>query len=134
MKNTLAITLSLLLVITISTSALAQAQVKAMKKPGLALKTGYFCRNESVEHPALGRLAEQYEVAYPEVLRWFCEGRFGVGEIMHALQASQALDGAYSPEEILALKVQLGGWGKVWQELGLKGPDKQTGDRPGKGK
>jgi len=93
----------------------------AAKQPGLAPKTGYYCTHSGDPHPALFALAQQYNWPYEEVLRWFCEGRFGVGEIKHAFEAWTALNGEMTPNEILALKVQLGGWGQVWQQLGLKG-------------
>lgn len=47
---------------------------------------------------------------------WFCQG-FGFGEIMLALQASQHSE--LSAEEILLLKVELGGWGEVWRHLAM---------------
>lgn len=47
------------------------------------------------------------------MLRWFCEGRFGVGEIKHVFEAWMAIDHRLTPNEILALKVDLGGWGQV---------------------
>lgn len=34
---------------------------------------------------------------------------------------SGAVNGAYSPGEILAMKTELGSWGKVWKLLGLTG-------------
>ena len=32
-----------------------------------------------------------------------------------------AIDKRLTPNEILALKVELGGWGQVWQQLDVKG-------------
>jgi hypothetical protein len=77
-------------------------------------------------HPAGERLAGAYGVDYEEVMGWFCDGGDGFGEIMHALQTSQesSLDPA---EGLLSLKTELGGWGKVWQHLGLIGPPDDTG-------
>lgn len=106
----------------LAAAALAQTDAEkfAAKQPGLSPKRGYYCTNPGDRHPALGALADQYNWPYEDILRWFCEGRFGVGEIKHAFGAWTALGGAMTPNEILALKVQLGGWGQVWQELGLK--------------
>lgn len=98
----------------------------AAKQPGLDPKRGYYCTNPSDQHPTLGALASQYDWPYEEVLRWFCEGRFGVGEIKHAFETWVAIDKRLTPNEILALKVQLGGWGKVWHELGVKGSNENS--------
>lgn len=96
-------------------------------------KTGHYCTNPEDHHPALYRLALQYDTPYEQVLKWFCEGRFGVGEIEHALAASLAVNGTYSAEQILAMKVEMGGWGKVWQFLGLKGNGDSNGNGGGNG-
>ncbi len=87
-------------------------------------------------HPVAQRLAETYGVPYEDIMTWFCEGRYGLGEIMHALQTSDDEDGTI-PEQILLRKTELGGWGQVWQELGLIGkpddkPEKDTKDKPAK--
>ena len=87
-------------------------------------------------HPVAQRLADTYGVAYEDIMTWFCEGRYGLGEIMHALQTSDPEEGT-TPEQILLLKTELGGWGQVWQELGLIGrpddkPEKEPKDKPEK--
>ena len=87
-------------------------------------------------HPVAQRLAETYDVAYEDIMTWFCEWRYGMGEIMHALQTSDDEDGN-APEQVLLRKTELGGWGQVWQELGLIGkpddkPDKDPKDKPAK--
>jgi hypothetical protein len=84
-------------------------------------------------HPVAERLAERLaEIsdrpqaeAYDRVMDWFCSG-YGYGEIMHALVAADQ-DPAADPAVLLALKTELGGWGEVWQEMGLIGP---PDDRP----
>jgi hypothetical protein len=74
-------------------------------------------------HPVAQRLAETYGVPYEQIMGWFCEGRYGLGEIMHALQTGDGEDGN-TPEQLLHRKTELGGWGQVWQEMGLIGrPD-----------
>jgi hypothetical protein len=70
-------------------------------------------------HPVADRLAELYGVPYEDIMDWFCNGKYGMGEIKLALQTSLETD--YTPEELLAMKTELGGWGKVWQELELIG-------------
>jgi hypothetical protein len=79
-------------------------------------------------HPVAQRLSETYGVAYDDIMAWFCQGRHGLGEIMHALQTADPEEGA-TPGQLLDRKTELGGWGQVWQDLGLIGkPD----DEPGK--
>jgi hypothetical protein len=70
-------------------------------------------------HPAAQRLAESYGVPYEDVIGWFCEGHYGLGEIMLALKTSQKT--GRPAGDLLASKTKLGGWGKVWQDLGLIG-------------
>jgi hypothetical protein len=60
-------------------------------------------------------------------MTWFCQGHFGFGEIMHALEASQQSE--LTPEEILGMRVDHG-WGQIWQELGLKGKPAKEADAP----
>ena len=119
--NKLLIAVTVVAVVALGAQGLAAAQVELVGKPGGGEKTGYYCRTPGDRHPALNTLAETYDADYSLLLSFFCEGRFGVGEIRHALQASLALNGELSPTEILNMKVELGGWGRVWQELGLKG-------------
>ncbi len=73
-------------------------------------------------HPVAAKLAEEYGVSLEEIMEWFCEGNFGFGEIKLALAAGEKA--GMAPEELLNMKDELGGWGLVWQELGLKGKDK----------
>jgi hypothetical protein len=82
-----------------------------------------------VAHPVAAGLAQRYAIEADTVMGWLCEDNYGLGEIMHALQTSTAVSGTdvvsdTSPAALLALKTDLGGWGQVWQELGLIGqPD-----------
>ena len=87
-------------------------------------------------HPVAQKLAETYDVPYEDIMDWFCEGRYGLGEIMHALQTADP-DGDTTPYYLLTRKTDLGGWGQVWQELGLIGkpddkPEKEPKDKPEK--
>ena len=79
-------------------------------------------------HPAAQALADKHGVTYQEVMDWFCgaeygseEIKYGLGEIKHALETSARKDVELSAAELLALKTKLGGWGEVWQHLGLIG-------------
>jgi hypothetical protein len=128
-KTLLAISLAAILVLGFAAVAFAQQAVYdgPAKKDGDP-KTGHYCTNPDDHHPALYRLAQQYNTPYEKVLSWFCDGRFGVGEIKHAFETSVAVDGRYSPEQILAMKVEMGGWGKVWQFLELRGNGNDHGN------
>lgn len=84
-------------------------------------KEGFYCRTPEARHPALNALAFAYGAPYEELLGFFCEGRFGVGNIMLALQTAATLDNGTTAGDILAMKAELGGWGQVWRSLGLKG-------------
>ncbi len=78
-----------------------------------------FACAEAIVHPAGVRLAAQFGVPYDQIMSWFCERGFGFGEIMLALETSLA--SGVPADEVLAMKTELGGWGKVWQALGLIG-------------
>jgi|GEM_PF-2487492 len=83
-------------------------------------ETAERCPTDNIEaHPAGMKLSAQFNVEYEAVMTWFCQG-YGFGEIMLALQTSQIYE-ELTPEELLAMKTETGGWGKVWQELGLIG-------------
>jgi hypothetical protein len=70
-------------------------------------------------HPNATKLAKDYDMAYEQIMAWFCEGGHGLGDIMLALRTGQDTD--VPAGDLLALKNELGGWGQVWQELGLIG-------------
>jgi hypothetical protein len=69
-------------------------------------------------HPAAYKLAESFGTSHDDVMAMFCSG-YGLGEIMHALKTSQ--ETGVSPQDLLATKTQMGGWGQVWQAYGLIG-------------
>ena len=78
----------------------------------------------SATHPAAAKVAASFGASYEDVMAMFCSGS-GFGEVVHALKTSQAT--GVSPQDLLATKKQMGGWGQVWQAQGLIGrPD----DRP----
>ncbi len=77
-------------------------------------------------HPVGQSLADTYGLDYKTIMGWFCNDGFGFGEIVHALETSEATD--LSPQQVLDLRAEQG-WGQIWQELGLKGkPDDMNGD------
>jgi hypothetical protein len=77
-------------------------------------------------HPVGQSLAEAYGLDYETIMGWFCDDGFGMGEIMHALETSDAL--GLDPGDVLGLRADQG-WGQIWQELGMKGkPHDMDGD------
>ncbi len=93
-------------------------------------KGGYYCENMDASHPVAERLASQYGVYYEQVMGWFCVDGFGLGEIKNAFNTGMLLNGEVSPEELLTMKEEMGGWGEVWQSLGLIGSGKDKGEMP----
>jgi len=89
------------------------------------VKQGHFCTMVMEDtHPVAQRLAEENGLYYEQVMSYFCVGNFGFGEIKNAFKAEKMLNGDKTVAEILAMKEEMGGWGKVKQELGLIGKDK----------
>jgi hypothetical protein len=88
---------------------------------------GFYCTNADASHPALAGLAELFEADYSQLLSWFCQDGFGMGQIMLALATSRVSEGAVSADEVLTARGEGAGWGQVWKDLGLKGPDRQGG-------
>lgn len=90
---------------------------------------GYFCRAETEDqHPVGAALAETYETEYEQVMQWFCEGRFGFGQIMLALQTAQMEE--VEAGELLERRAGGEGWGQIWVDMGVIGKDKEA-DPPG---
>ena len=87
-------------------------------------KGGNYCQNLNNIHKVAQSLAERSGLYYEQIMSWFCVDRLGFGEIQNAIKANEKLEGSVSVAEILAMKTELGGWGKVKQELGLIGKGK----------
>jgi hypothetical protein len=87
-------------------------------------ETNAFCADlNGRQHPVGGRIASVYEVNYQGLMSWFCDGNYGFGEILLALQTSK-ITGA-DPGALLVRKTEVGGWGEVWKELGFTGRPKE---------
>jgi hypothetical protein len=90
------------------------------------------CSGEML-HPVLTSLAEAYEVAYADLLGYFCDFEFGVGEIRLALITAERDGVAYTYQDILEWRYAEGmkdvGWGLIWQELGLIGRGRQDKEK-----
>ena len=87
---------------------------------------GDYCLG-SAAHAGAERLEEEFGVPYDEIMAWFCEDSYGYGEVKIALTASLEL--GIPADELLSMKDELGSWGKVWQELGLKGKLQDVGQQ-----
>jgi hypothetical protein len=85
----------------------------------------FFCANPDASHPVGQSIAERYGLTYEEVMAWFCEGEFGFGQIMLALQTS-GITGD-SADDLLARRAGGEGWGQIWQDLDLIGRPEDAG-------
>jgi hypothetical protein len=82
----------------------------------------YYCTQTEVQHPVGARLATQYEMPYATLQGWFCEG-FGWGQIKHALRTAKLTDG--DAADLLQMRRDGMGWGRIWQGLNLIGRSRQ---------
>ncbi len=78
------------------------------------------------EHPVLLRIAEQYgvshDVSYDDLMEYFCEYDFGIGEIFLMLETIARSEEDITLQEILEMRTEEElGWGEIWQSLGLIG-------------
>ncbi|HZW04047.1 MAG TPA: hypothetical protein VFF68_08975, partial [Anaerolineaceae bacterium] len=81
------------------------------------------CGPTDKQHPVGARIAATYGLEYEMVIGWHCEG-YGFGQIMLALQTSALTE--LPAEDLLQMKTEQGGWGRVWQGLGLIGRAKEA--------
>lgn len=66
-------------------------------------------------HPTGARLAQRYNVDYAVIMHWFCDYRFGFGEIDTAYSLS--LQTGLPVEEIFQMRLDGMGWGQIKQTL-----------------
>jgi hypothetical protein len=118
----LVLSLTLILLLALAPSALADDEPDG--------EPNAFCADlGGRQHPVGSRIAQGYGVDYGTVMGWFCNGHYGFGQIVLALQTSQFVE--FTPGDLLAMKSERGGWGVVWRELGFTGRPKA--DRPAGG-
>jgi hypothetical protein len=80
----------------------------------------FFCREGTeAQHPVGASIAARYDVEYEQVMAWFCDGKFGFGQIMLALQTAQMTGG--DADELLARRAGGEGWGQIWISMELIG-------------
>lgn len=87
-------------------------------------------------HPVAEKLSAEYGMAVDQIMEWFCEDKYGLGEIKLALETSRALldegDAAdATPGDLLAKRQEKMGWGEIWQELGMIGKPDRDEANPG---
>lgn len=81
----------------------------------------YFCAVEDQDHPIAAKIADSYEdISYEYLEGLMCgEEKVPLGKIMLALQTA-AISDDYDFESLLTSD-EPPQWGKIWQEIGLKG-------------
>ena len=91
-----------------------------------------FCADDKKEepHPVALLIAARYSVSETFVMDYYCEG-YSMGAIMLALRTSQMEGVSTDPDEILLGRADGDGWGKIWQEMGLIGSEKEGHSPPG---
>lgn len=78
-----------------------------------------YCETPDAYHPVGNRIAELFDVAYEDVMAWFCVDEMGFGQIMLALKTAQVAD--EDAGDLLARRADGEGWGVIWQDLGFIG-------------
>jgi hypothetical protein len=131
-KARFVVLLALILVMGLTAGA-AFAQDTSGDDDGGSRADSAVCSGEK-QHPVIQGIADTYGASYEEVLGYFCDGSFGLGEIMLAYETANATGGSVG--DLLGQKGQGNGWGKVWKELGLIGNERDGGPPPwaGRGK
>jgi len=82
-------------------------------------------------HPQGVRLSERHGVSYDEIMTWFCDGRYGFGEINQAYSLSE--ETGVPVEDIFGMRASGMGWGQIKQDLGVIGPPGGNGNGHGNG-
>ena len=73
-------------------------------------------------HPVLSWIEAQYDVPYEDLLTYFCDYGFGIGEIIHLFETLARTEDEYTLEDLLSLHMEDElGWGEIWQAAGLIG-------------
>lgn len=88
---------------------------------------GLICSDDII-HPLLMNLEDSFNVEYKDLLIYFCEHKFGVGEIMLALITAEREGIDLTYDDILQMRFEDDmkevGWGQIWQDLGLIGRER----------
>jgi hypothetical protein len=80
-------------------------------------------------HPVLDQLAARYNIAYEEIVGYYCNSGLGVGEIALALATIQQSDGSVDLPALFSQRLDENlGWGEIWQGLGLIGNGNTNGN------
>ena len=91
-----------------------------------------FCAEGKQEgpHPLAPKIAERYGVSADMVMDFFCDG-YSMGAIMLAIKTSQMEGVDAAPGDLLLMRAEGEGWGRIWQELRLIGSEKEGHSPPG---
>jgi hypothetical protein len=73
------------------------------------------CTDKNASHPIALSIAQKYEVAYEQVMGWFCAG-YSFENILIALETSKAVE---IPPEILLEMLLEKSWEEIWVEIGF---------------
>ena len=85
----------------------------------------FFCRAEAeMQHPFASALAETYAADAEQIMRWFCEGKMGFGQIMLALQTAKMKN--MDAGELIARRKGGASWGKIWVDMAIIGKDREA--------
>lgn len=80
-------------------------------------------------HPVLDGLSTRFNIAYAELIGYYCHTRLGVGEIALALTTVQQAGGSVDLAAVFSQRLDENlGWGEIWQSLGLVGNGKGNDD------
>lgn len=86
-----------------------------------AQSSGSFeCTDKNASHPIALSIAQKYEVAYEQVIGWFCAG-YSFENILIALETSKAVE---IPAEILLEMLLEKSWEEIWVEIGFVGEER----------
>lgn len=100
------------------------------KHEGGKNNNGAFCSQGKKQepHPLALKMADEYGVDPEWVAGYYCDG-YSMGAILLALKTAEKTGS--SADDILASRASGTGWGRIWQEQGLIGSDKDVEAPPG---
>jgi hypothetical protein len=91
------------------------ATAQDLDEKGKNPKESPHCNNTAAAlHPTGVKLAEEYDVAYDEIMGWYCLG-FGFGEVK--LAYSLGAEYGTPAADLFALRISGKSWGEIKQEL-----------------
>ena len=98
-----------------NSSSLEQSTLVPEESPSLVDQT---CTDLD-PHPIGAEIAETYDIAYKDVMGWFCSGHT-FEDILLALQTKELAD--FELEWLLDERLQGKSWDQIWDEAGITAP------------